>query len=107
MPGTDTDKSEEDRRRVSELQEENLRRLAAWLIELCRKHNYSEKYLADSADIGRGHLSEILHAKSNVTMQTLARLAYALDVGIDDLLKPTPPALVVPKRGGSKTRRTR
>ena len=71
-----------------------------------KKRALTTAFLADSAGVGRGHLSDVLNQKSNVTASTLAKLAYALDLDVGDLLRPTELSPKKARRGRPKTRRT-
>lgn len=45
----------------------------------------SVNHLADFSGLGRGHLSDILAAKSSPTVRSLAKIADALEVQVRDL----------------------
>ncbi len=102
MAGRGTDASE-----VKRFEAEARTRLAGRLETLRRERDYSMSFLADAAQIGRGHLSSIFAGQANVGLATLVKLAYALEVDVAALLadaKTTTPAF---RRGRPRTRRVR
>lgn len=102
MAGQSTDASH-----IRRLEREARKRLAGRLDAIRVKHEYSLNFLADAAQIGRGHLSNIFAGRSNVTLTTLVKLAYALGVDPAELLAPGPVDAPSFSRGRPRTRRTR
>jgi transcriptional regulator with XRE-family HTH domain len=96
-----------DTRQIERLERQVRERLAARLDALRRQHDYTLNFLADAAQIGRGHLSGIFGTKANVTLTTLVKLAYALDVDVADLLQPGATGSPSMVRGRPRTRRAR
>ena len=47
----------------------------------------SQGDIARALDVDKGYISNIEHGKKNPTLSTLTRLAEALKVGVDDLIK--------------------
>ena len=47
----------------------------------------SQGDIARALDVDKGYISNIENCKKNPTLSTLTRLAQALDVGVDDLMK--------------------
>lgn len=52
-----------------------------------QKKGISQEVLSGLADIGRSHLSAIERGERKPTMETLYRLASALDVNMSDIVK--------------------
>ena len=59
---------------------------------------WSINRLADAAGIGRGALSEVMSKKRSPTLQTLQKLANALEIDAGRLLLTDEPTTAVPKR---------
>lgn len=100
MPTRDKDSLE-----VSKGEREMRTRLASRLEEFRQKEGLTLKFIADAAQLTDSHLSQLLLGKTNVTLKTLVKLAYALDVDVIDLLKNGPVIRPKPKRGRPKIRR--
>ena len=96
-----------DARQVARIDHQARERLAGRIEALRQKQDMSVNFLADSAQLSRGHLSRIFAAKINVTMITLAKLAYALEVDIGELLQPGPLVKPVFARGRPPRQRRR
>ncbi|MEX1364530.1 MAG: helix-turn-helix transcriptional regulator [Nannocystaceae bacterium] len=62
-------------------------RIAERIRELAAKRGISQRELADRAGVSRGHLWNVLAAKSAATVDVLAKLAEALDVDPDALVR--------------------
>jgi hypothetical protein len=94
-----------DKNQIRESEREVRTRLASRLEELRQKEGVTLRFLADSAQLVHGQLSQILLGRKNATLNTLVKLAYALDVDIVDLLRKGP--IVKPKLrlGRPRTRR--
>ena len=59
------------------------RRLKSLRIE----KGLSQKHLADKSGVDRGFISACEHGKSNASLETICRLAAALEIPPDELLK--------------------
>lgn len=92
----------EIRAREKELRE----RFASRLEEIRQRRGLTIQFVADSAQLAQGHITQLLQGKKNVTVRTLVKLAYALDVDVTDLLKSGAVIKPKPKRGRPRTRRT-
>jgi transcriptional regulator with XRE-family HTH domain len=100
VSGKDTDGAELQKREV-----EVRGRIASRLEELRQKEDVTLRFLGDAAQLGHAHISQLLLGKVNVTMNTLVKLAYALDVDVADFLKKGPVTKPKQKRGRPKIRR--
>lgn len=100
MPTKDTDDAEIDR-----LEGELRLRLASRLEELRRRENRSLAFLADAAKLTGSHLSKMLRGSTNITLRSIVKLAYALDVDAVELLRAGPIIKPKVKRGRPRTRR--
>lgn len=71
-------------------------RIADRIRETAAKRGISQRELADRAGVSRGHLWNVLAAKSSASVDVLAKIAEALDVDPDVLVrrprKPQSPA---------------
>lgn len=94
-----------DAREVRRLDRQARERLAGRLEALRRERDYTLNFLADAAQVGRGHLSSVFAAKTNVTLGTLVKLAYALDVDVSQLLAGGPVSAPRLVRGRPRSRR--
>lgn len=65
---------------VSQKLGQNLKRIRT-------QQQMSQGDIARSLDVDKGYISNIENGKKNPTLSTLARLAEALGVGVDDLMK--------------------
>ena len=65
------------------------RAVAARVRELAEKRGVSLVKLADFAGLSNAHLGRLLAAEQSATLDTLAKLADALDVSVRDLFPPT------------------
>ncbi len=61
--------------------------LAANVLRLSEERGWTVVQLADFSGVGRGRLYGILNAVGSPTVRTLKRLADALDVPVDSLLR--------------------
>ena len=100
MANRDKDEAEIDR-----LEKELRERLASRLEELRRKEGATLAFVADAAQLTGSHISKMLLGKTNITLRSLVKLAYSLDVDVTDLLSKGP--MVKPKvvRGRPRHRR--
>ncbi|WP_456716418.1 helix-turn-helix domain-containing protein [Bradyrhizobium sp. USDA 4353] len=73
--------------------------LAANLKRLRRTKGVSQEELAHHADIDRTYISMVERSRNAVSIDVLAALAAGLGVEPSDLLKPTPPAVDLNKKG--------
>jgi transcriptional regulator with XRE-family HTH domain len=62
-------------------------RLGRRLSELREKRGLSQTQLADMAEIGRAHLSQIENGKVAARIDTLRSIAQALELSLSELLK--------------------
>jgi len=62
-------------------------RLGRRLSELREKRGLSQTQLADMADIGRAHLSQIENGAVAARIDTLYAIAQALELKLEELLK--------------------
>ena len=62
-------------------------RLGRRLSELREKRGLSQTQLADIAEIGRAHLSQIENGAVAARIDTLYAIAQALDLKLEELLK--------------------
>lgn len=62
------------------------RRTAARIRKLAREKGLSVNRLADFAGLSRGYVSRLLRAEQSPTLDTLEKLAEALEVEVRDLL---------------------
>lgn len=100
MPAKDKDATEIDR-----LEQEVRTRLASRLEELRQKEGATLAFVADAAQLTGSHVSKMLRGDTNITLRSLVKLAYALDVDVSDLLKKGPVIKPRTKRGRPKTKR--
>ena len=94
-----------DGKEIEKRESEVRTRIASRLEELRQKEGFTLRWLGDSAQVGHAHISQLLLGRKNVTIGTLVKLAYALDVDVGDLLKKGPILKPKPKRGRPKIRR--
>ena len=57
------------------------------IMEMRRRKGISQDEISKAADIGRTHISAIECGKRKPTMETLYRLARAMDVKMSDILR--------------------
>jgi len=62
-------------------------RLGRRISDLREKHGLSQTQLADTAEIGRAHLSQIENGAVAARIDTLYAIAQALDLKLEELLK--------------------
>jgi transcriptional regulator with XRE-family HTH domain len=55
--------------------------------KLRRAKGWSQQLLADHAELERAHLSRLEDGKKEAGLRVLERIATALDVGIEDLVR--------------------
>ncbi len=66
----------------------NVRKILADNIRLLRtKKRFSQEAIAELANIGQNQISEVENERSNPNLDTLIRIANALDVEIFELFK--------------------
>lgn len=88
-----------------ELVEEARERVAGNIRRFALKRGWTLVKVADFADVGRPHLSNVVNAKANLTLDWLVAVAAALGVDVADLLaRPITPAR---DRGRPKRRPTK
>ena len=61
--------------------------LAENVARIRRKHNLSQEVLAAQAGFHRSYVSQIEQKRKNISLESLAKLAAALDVQAHQLLK--------------------
>lgn len=67
---------------------ENIKRILADNIRLLRtKKRYSQEAVAELAGIGQNQISEIENEHSNPSLETIVRIANALNVELIELFK--------------------
>lgn len=76
--GKKTQKYGEARRRIAD----NVRRLR-------KERGWSQEGMAEQADFHRTYVSQLERCVTNISVDGLERLAFALGVDVLDLLKPT------------------
>jgi transcriptional regulator with XRE-family HTH domain len=52
-----------------------------------RKAKFSQEKLAEKADLNRNYIGEVERAEKKITLETLWKIAEALDLDVRDLLK--------------------
>ena len=57
------------------------------LKKIRTKKGMSQSDIARTLDVGRGYISNIENGKTNPTLATIFRLAKAVEVSIDELMK--------------------
>jgi transcriptional regulator with XRE-family HTH domain len=60
------------------VEEESVTHVALVLAELMQRLGVTQRQLAERVGVTEGRISQILHANSNPTVKTLARLGHAL-----------------------------
>lgn len=55
-------------------------RVASLVAESLESRGKTQKWLADRAELQPSRISEIMHADENLTLETIARVLYALDI---------------------------
>ena len=63
------------------------KRLGANIKKIRTRKGMSQGDICRALDMDRGYMSAIENGKKNITIQQLERLAQALDVSVDKLLK--------------------
>jgi len=66
---------------------ESSKKLGKNLKKIRTQKQMSQGDIARALEVDKGYISNIENGKKNPTLSTLARLAEALGVGVDDLLK--------------------
>lgn len=67
---------------------DNVRKILADNIRLLRtKKRFSQEAIADMANIGQNQVSEIENERSNPSLDTLIKLANALDIDVFELFR--------------------
>lgn len=64
-----------------------LARLGATVQQARRSKHLSQQQLADAAHLDRAYISAVENGKQNISIGAIAKLARALDVGLDQLLR--------------------
>jgi transcriptional regulator with XRE-family HTH domain len=98
-------KTGDDKKNAAAVERDARLRIAARLEEARRAQGLTLRFLEDAAQLTRASLSPVFAGKSNITIKTLAKLAYALDLDVADLLKPGPGPKASFQRGRPRTRR--
>ena len=63
------------------------KKMGKLILQLRRKRGYSQEVLSGLAGIGRSHLAMIEAGKKNASVETLCRIAEALDLSMSGLFQ--------------------